>query len=134
MFSSRTLFTVSDFSVKTRMTLMPRHMHILFCSLVAKSCRTFFATQGTGSPPGFSGHGIFQARILEWVAISFFRDLPHTGIEPPFLCWQADFLPTSYLESPKCIYTFLFICFSLSVFSKFSARKVYCVIQVIFRR
>ena len=25
------------------------------------------------SPPGFSVHGIFQARILEWVAISFSR-------------------------------------------------------------
>ena len=24
-----------------------------------------------GSPPGFSVHGIFQARTLEWVAISF---------------------------------------------------------------
>ena len=23
------------------------------------------------SPPGFSPHGIFQARILEWVAIAF---------------------------------------------------------------
>ena len=26
-----------------------------------------------GSPPGFSVHEIFQARILEWVAISFSR-------------------------------------------------------------
>ena len=26
------------------------------------------------SLPGFSIHGIFQARILEWVAISFFRE------------------------------------------------------------
>jgi len=25
------------------------------------------------SPPGSSAHGIFQARILEWVAISFSR-------------------------------------------------------------
>ena len=25
------------------------------------------------SLPGFSIHGIFQARVLEWVAISFFR-------------------------------------------------------------
>ena len=25
------------------------------------------------SPPGFSIHGIFQTRVLEWVAISFFR-------------------------------------------------------------
>jgi len=33
------------------------------------------------NPPGFSVHGIFQARILEWVAISFSRDLPDPGIE-----------------------------------------------------
>ena len=26
-----------------------------------------------GSPPGSSIHGIFQARILEWVAVSFSR-------------------------------------------------------------
>ena len=26
------------------------------------------------SPPGFSVHGIFQARILEWVAISYSRE------------------------------------------------------------
>ena len=30
-----------------------------------------FATPWTCSPPGSSVHGIFQARILEWVAISF---------------------------------------------------------------
>ena len=28
------------------------------------------------SPPGFSVHGIFQARILEWVAISSSRGFP----------------------------------------------------------
>ena len=32
--------------------------------------------------PGSSVHGIFQARILEWVAIPFFGDLPNPGIEP----------------------------------------------------
>ena len=26
------------------------------------------------SPPGSSDHGIFQARILEWIAISFSRE------------------------------------------------------------
>ena len=26
------------------------------------------------SLPGFSDHGIFQARVLEWVAISFSRE------------------------------------------------------------
>ena len=34
------------------------------------------------SPPVFSVHGILQARILEWVAISFSRDLPDPGIKP----------------------------------------------------
>ena len=32
------------------------------------------------SPPGSSVHGILQARILEWVAIPFSRDLPDPGI------------------------------------------------------
>ena len=33
------------------------------------------------SLPGSSVHEIFQARILEWVAISFSRDLPDPGTE-----------------------------------------------------
>ena len=31
---------------------------------------------------GFSVHGIFQARVLEWFVISFSRGLPNPGIEP----------------------------------------------------
>ena len=34
------------------------------------------------SLPAFSVHGIFQARVLEWVAVSFSRDLPNPGIKP----------------------------------------------------
>ena len=34
------------------------------------------------SPPGSSVRGLLQARILEWVAMSFSRDLPDPGIEP----------------------------------------------------
>ena len=34
------------------------------------------------SPPVSFVHGISQAKILEWVAISFSRDLPDPGIEP----------------------------------------------------
>ena len=33
-------------------------------------------------PPGSSVHGIFQASILKWVAIS--KDLPNPGIDPLF--------------------------------------------------
>ena len=34
------------------------------------------------SLPGSYVHGIFQARILEWVTVSSSRDLPDLGIEP----------------------------------------------------
>ena len=33
------------------------------------------------SPPGFSVHGISQARILEWVAMSSPEDLPDLGLK-----------------------------------------------------
>ena len=34
------------------------------------------------SSPGASVHGIFQARILEWVAIFSSGDLPNPGVKP----------------------------------------------------
>ena len=58
------------------------------CS-VAKSCLTLFYLKD-GSLPGSSVHEIFQAKILEWVAISFSGDLPDPGIEP----WDV---PARYL-------------------------------------
>ena len=39
-------------------------------SEVAQSCLTL-SDPMDGSPPGSSIHGIFQARVLEWVAIAF---------------------------------------------------------------
>ena len=47
------------------------------------------------SPSGSSVHGISQARILEWVAISFSRGgLPNPGTEPKSPALQADSLPS----------------------------------------
>ena len=47
------------------------------------------------SLPGFTIRGIFQARVLEWVAISFSRgDLPDPGFEPRSPALQADTLPS----------------------------------------
>ena len=43
---------------------------------------------------GSSVHGILQAGILEWVAISSPGDLPNTGMNTHLLCllhWQADY-------------------------------------------
>ena len=50
---------------------------LVCCCLVAQSCPTLLQPRGL-SPPGSSVHRIFQARILEWVAISFTSDSsPH---------------------------------------------------------
>ena len=41
------------------------------------------------SPPASTVHGIFQARILEWVAFPTPGDLPDPGIEPVYLRYPA---------------------------------------------
>ena len=51
--------------------------------------------------PGSSVHGILQARTLEWVAISFSRDLPDPGIEPGSPALQADSLPAELGGKPS---------------------------------
>ena len=55
-------------------------------------CRKLLVTKSSSTlckpmdwdPPGFSIHGIFQARILEWIALSFSRgtSFPTQGSKP----------------------------------------------------
>ena len=56
---------------------------------VAQSCPTLCNLMDC-SLPGSSIHGIFQARVLEWVAISFSRGASWPGIKPGFPKLQAD--------------------------------------------
>ena len=73
---------------------------ILQMCLVAKSCPTL-CNPMVYSPPGSSVHGISQARILEWVAISFFREIFSTqGSNLCLLHWQADSLLLNHQGSP----------------------------------
>ena len=60
--------------------------------LVVQSCPTL-CNPTDCSPPGFSVHGILQARILEWIAIPSSRERPNPGIEPWSPALQADYLP-----------------------------------------
>ena len=81
---------------------------LLSTSEVAQSCPTLCEPMDC-SLPGSSVHGIFQARILEWVAISFSRNLPNPGIEPGLLHCTQTLLPS---EPPgKSI--FVFMCLDL---------------------
>ena len=54
-----------------------RNEHFCVCS-AAQSCPTLCDPMD-GSWPGSSAHGIFQARILEWGAISSFRGSSRPG-------------------------------------------------------
>ena len=54
---------------------------LLILGEVAQSCPTLCDPVDC-SLPGFSVHGILQARILEWVAISFSRGSSRPGMEP----------------------------------------------------
>ena len=67
--------------------------------LVIQSCPTLCNPMDCRLPDSYVS-GIFQARILEWVAISFSRDLPAQGSNLRLLYlphWQADSLPLSHL-------------------------------------
>ena len=46
-------------------------------SEVAQSCLTLSDSMDC-SLPGSSAHGIFQARVLKWVAIAFSKDISTT--------------------------------------------------------
>ena len=54
------------------------------------------------SPPGSSVHGILQARILEWVAVSFPRgsSQPNPEFEPGSPTSQEDSLPSEPPGNP----------------------------------
>ena len=56
-------------------TVFLNFIYTCCCCLVTKSCPTLFYPMDC-SPPGSSVHGIFQARILEQIAISSSRGSP----------------------------------------------------------
>ena len=62
----------------------------------------FFFNPMDCSLPGFSVHGISQARMLEWVVIPFFRGSFQARDQTCISShWQVDSLPLSHLGSPS---------------------------------
>ena len=64
--------------------------HLSHCCLVTKSY-PIFCDPMDYSPPGFPVHGIFQARILEWVAISFSRGTSQPRDRTHVSCMAGEF-------------------------------------------
>ena len=77
---------------------------LCYCCLVTKSCLTLCNPRDC-SPLGSSVHGILQARILEWIAISFSRGSSHPRDWTRVSCtgrhWQADSLPAEPPGKPR---------------------------------
>ena len=71
--------------------------------LVAQSCLTLCDPMGCSRPSPLS-MGILQAKLLEWVAISFSRAFTQPGDQTWVSCmagqWQANSLPTELLGKP----------------------------------
>ena len=61
---------------------------------ITQSCLTLC------NPMDYTVHGIFQARILEWVAFPFSGVLLNPGIEPKSPTLQADSLPAELSGKP----------------------------------
>ena len=69
-------------------------------SEVAQSCPTLCDPMDC-SLPGSSVHGIFQVRVLEWVAISISRGSSLPGIEPGSPALWSDALPSEPPGKPQ---------------------------------
>ena len=63
-------------------------------------CVQLFCNPMDCSLQGSSLPGILQARVLEWVAISFCRGSSQPGIEPGSPALQADALPSEPPAKP----------------------------------
>ena len=84
----------------------------------AKSCSTLCDPTDCSYPPGSSVHGIFQARILEWLAISYSRgsSWPRDWMQDArcllhLLHWQVDSLPLSHQRNLTLCLGFALKCF-----------------------
>ena len=69
-------------------------------SLIAQSCLTLCYSLDC-SPPGYSVHGILQARILEWVAISSSRGSSRHGDGTHIPCIARWILNPCHQGSPE---------------------------------
>ena len=100
------------FSLSPRSFLLA-YKDAMCCAKLLQSCPTL-RNPMDHSPPGFSVHGILQAKMLEWVAMPSSRGSSNPGIEPTSplsLTLQVNSLPTEPPRKP-CRYSMLLLLLS----------------------
>ena len=99
------------------------------------------------SLPGSSFHGVFQARILEWVAISYSRESSWPRDWTQVFCISSlagRFFTTAPPGKPTCIYTIYniqyctnrgkFFCNAITCIHGYALRKKSLIISIIMNR
>ena len=97
-------YKASKYPFLPNVLVMDHREKSLDLSTCNKNCPTLCDPMNC-SPPGSSVHGILQARIQEWVAISFFRGSSQTRDRTHVSCIAGGFLSTE----PQ-------VCFSILIF------------------
>ena len=98
-------------------------LYYYFCDLVTKLCPTLCDPVDC-SPPGSSVHGIFQAGVLEWVAISSFQISDQTCVS----CLAGVFFTTEPPGKPSLL--LLFRCQSgVREFEKPGSQGLWCYLH-----
>ena len=83
---------------------MPWRVHLCIHAKSLQSC-LILCNPVDCSPPGFSVHGIFQARILKWVAISYYRGSSQPRDQTSVSCIAGGFFTTeSSGKAHECPY------------------------------
>ena len=85
--------------MKSELMFIKILFNVVVAILVTKSCRTLCSPMDC-STPGFSVHGTSQARIVDWLAISFSKgsSQPRDPIQDS--CIAGGSLLTSHQRSP----------------------------------
>ena len=89
------------------------------CCLVTKSCPTLCDPMDC-SPPGSSVHEIFQAGMLDWVAISSSGDLPNPGIKHTSPELAGGFFTTEPPGKPHMLPKFLHFVNSIDLITQWT--------------
>ena len=83
-----------------------------------------------GNPPHWSVHVIFQARILEWVAMSYFRGSSPPGIEPRVtICKPGTEIPSATELAHTLILDFP-TSRNMRKFVLFKPSSLWCIVMV----
>ena len=98
------LLLLLDFSKYIKINMHKKSIFVIYwVNKVTQLCLTLCDPM-EGSRSGSSVHGILQARILEWVAISFSRRSSQPRMETRSPALQADSLPIEPLRNKYILY------------------------------